>query len=249
LLAIADSQGYITATYAGSGYDQAAWQGAGLTSRAQTYVQRRWETDAGWGGVQQFRHRAYDPATGSWIQEDPLGVAGGVNVYRFNNGNPVTFSDPMGMCTPFPECLFDAVAAWAARQGGVVGEAALNIAAGANAVSEAVGVNQLGAAVQSGDALSIGLAAAAFVPVGRGANAVGRALVRDAIDNPSSWRVVGAFTEPATNRMARGGTSIQVVLENSSGQRITQHTVINQRGVPIDGPHYRPMYKARAGDN
>ncbi|HRP09218.1 MAG TPA: hypothetical protein PLL69_12100, partial [Gemmatimonadales bacterium] len=71
LLAIADSQGYITPTYAGSGYDQAAWLGAGLTSRAQTYQPRRWETGTDWGGVQQFRHRAYDPGTGTWIQEDP----------------------------------------------------------------------------------------------------------------------------------------------------------------------------------
>jgi hypothetical protein len=47
--------------------------------------------------VQQFRHRAYDPGTGTWIQEDPLGVAGGVNVYQYNNGNPVSFSDAFGL--------------------------------------------------------------------------------------------------------------------------------------------------------
>ena len=46
--------------------------------------------------MQQFRHRAYDPGTSTWIQEDPLGVAGGVNVYQYNNGNPVSYSDPMG---------------------------------------------------------------------------------------------------------------------------------------------------------
>jgi RHS repeat-associated protein len=103
LLAIADSSGFITAEYAGSGYDQAAWLGAGLTSRAQTYQSRRWETSSDWGGVQQFRHRAYDPGTGTWIQEDPIGVAGGVNVYQYNNGNPVTFSDPMGMCPDDPD--------------------------------------------------------------------------------------------------------------------------------------------------
>ena len=48
LLAIADSSGFITSGYAGSGYDQAAWLGAGLTSRAQTYQSRRWETSDDW---------------------------------------------------------------------------------------------------------------------------------------------------------------------------------------------------------
>ena len=30
-----------------------------------------------------------------------MGVAGGVNLYRFNNGNPVSFGDPLGLC---PNC-------------------------------------------------------------------------------------------------------------------------------------------------
>jgi hypothetical protein len=40
-----------------------------------------------------------------------MGVAGGVNVYRFNNGNPVSFGDPLGlMCEPWPECGSGALA-------------------------------------------------------------------------------------------------------------------------------------------
>ncbi|MDX2208289.1 MAG: RHS repeat-associated core domain-containing protein [Gemmatimonadales bacterium] len=100
LLAIADSSGFITEAYAGSGHDQSSWQGAGLTTQAQTFDPRKWQTNDQWGGIQQFRNRAYDPATGTWIQEDPMGVAGGVNVYRFNNGNPVSFGDPLGLCPP-----------------------------------------------------------------------------------------------------------------------------------------------------
>lgn len=96
LISIADSSGYITAPYAGSGYDQAAWMGSGLTSRSQTYDPRRWQTDADWGGIQQFRNRAYDPSTGTWIQEDPIGVAGGVNLYQYSNANPASFGDPFG---------------------------------------------------------------------------------------------------------------------------------------------------------
>lgn len=97
LVAIADSAGEITAPYAGSGYDQSSWQGAGLTSRAQTFDPRKWETNSEWGGIQQFRHRAYDPSTGSWIQEDPIGVGGGINLYRYSGGNPVSYSDPFGL--------------------------------------------------------------------------------------------------------------------------------------------------------
>ncbi|MEO5800005.1 MAG: RHS repeat-associated core domain-containing protein [Gemmatimonadales bacterium] len=97
LIAIADTLGDIDAAYAGSGYDQSTWKGAGLTSRAQTFSPKKWQTGSDWGGVQQFRNRAYDPATGRWLQEDPIGVSGGVNLYQYNGGNPASFSDPFGM--------------------------------------------------------------------------------------------------------------------------------------------------------
>jgi len=36
----------------------------------------------------------------SLTQEDPIGLAGGLNVYGFAGGDPVTFSDPFGLiCT------------------------------------------------------------------------------------------------------------------------------------------------------
>jgi hypothetical protein len=34
---------------------------------------------------------------GPFTQEDPLGLAGGLNVYGFANGDPVTYSDPFGL--------------------------------------------------------------------------------------------------------------------------------------------------------
>jgi RHS repeat-associated protein len=45
-----------------------------------------------------MRNRYYDPATGKFTQEDPLGLAGGLNLYGFANGDPVNFSDPFGLC-------------------------------------------------------------------------------------------------------------------------------------------------------
>jgi RHS repeat-associated protein len=56
-------------------------------------------------GLLYRRNRYYDPATGRFTQEDPIGLAGGVNVYGFANGDPVTYSDPYGLCPPLPRCL------------------------------------------------------------------------------------------------------------------------------------------------
>lgn len=44
------------------------------------------------------RNRVYDPLTRQFTQEDPIGLAGGVNVYGFAAGDPVNFSDPFGLC-------------------------------------------------------------------------------------------------------------------------------------------------------
>jgi uncharacterized protein RhaS with RHS repeats len=41
---------------------------------------------------------------GSFTQEDPIGIAGGLNLYGYANGDPVNFSDPFGL---FPDLLLD----------------------------------------------------------------------------------------------------------------------------------------------
>ena len=35
-------------------------------------------------------------------QEDPIGVAGGLNLYGYAGGDPVNFSDPLGLCPGIP---------------------------------------------------------------------------------------------------------------------------------------------------
>jgi RHS repeat-associated protein len=49
-------------------------------------------------GLMYMRNRYYDPSTGRFTQEDPLGLAGGMNLYGFAGGDPVNFSDPFGLC-------------------------------------------------------------------------------------------------------------------------------------------------------
>jgi RHS repeat-associated protein len=48
-------------------------------------------------GLLYRRNRYYDPGTGRFTQEDPIGLAGGLNLYGFANGDPVTYSDPYGL--------------------------------------------------------------------------------------------------------------------------------------------------------
>ena len=49
-------------------------------------------------GMKYQRNRYYNPQTGRFTQEDPIGLAGGVNSYGFAGGDPVNFADPFGLC-------------------------------------------------------------------------------------------------------------------------------------------------------
>ena len=49
-------------------------------------------------GQLYMRNRYYDPQTGQFTQQDPIGVSGGLNTYGFANGDPVSYADPYGLC-------------------------------------------------------------------------------------------------------------------------------------------------------
>jgi len=51
------------------------------------------------GGFVYLRNRWYDPQTGRFLTQDPIGLAGGVNLYAYAGSNPVAFDDPFGLCT------------------------------------------------------------------------------------------------------------------------------------------------------
>jgi RHS repeat-associated protein len=51
----------------------------------------------GQAGLHYNYFRDYDPATGRYVQSDPIGLNGGINSYAYGGGSPVTFIDPLGL--------------------------------------------------------------------------------------------------------------------------------------------------------
>lgn len=52
-------------------------------------------------GLHYNLFRDYDPDTGRYTQEDPIGLEGGLNVYLYVGGNPLQHTDPSGLI-PLP---------------------------------------------------------------------------------------------------------------------------------------------------
>lgn len=72
----------------------------GSTPNAAQWVGNVIQNGAGSTGLLFRRNRSFDPSTGQFTQQDPIGIAGGANVYGFANGDPINFSDPFGLCPP-----------------------------------------------------------------------------------------------------------------------------------------------------
>ncbi|WP_247688850.1 RHS repeat-associated core domain-containing protein [Ralstonia pseudosolanacearum] len=64
-----------------------------------------YRADFGYAGMQYHAasgmyltlFRAYDPGTGRWVSRDPIGERGGINLYAYVDGNPLSNIDPRGL--------------------------------------------------------------------------------------------------------------------------------------------------------
>ena len=91
-VALTDSTGTNIDQYSYSPYGMLA--ASGSNSNPYTYTGR--ESDG--LGLYYYRARFYNPATGRFLNEDPLGFAGsGTNLYAYAAGNPINFNDPFGL--------------------------------------------------------------------------------------------------------------------------------------------------------
>jgi RHS repeat-associated protein len=58
------------------------------------FTGREWDPET---GLYYYRARYYDPSIGRFLSEDPIGLEGGVNYFRYVGNNPVTATDPDGL--------------------------------------------------------------------------------------------------------------------------------------------------------
>jgi len=77
-------------------------------------------------GLHYNRFRYYDPMAGRYINQDPIGLRGGLNQYAYANGRPLMSTDPLGLDAGEEAC----VSAWTAG-GAAVGGVGGNYAGGA----------------------------------------------------------------------------------------------------------------------
>lgn len=51
------------------------------------------------GAIYMTRHRLYSASFRRFLASDPMGLAGGVNLYAYGNVNPMNYIDPLGLCS------------------------------------------------------------------------------------------------------------------------------------------------------
>ncbi|WP_326766066.1 polymorphic toxin-type HINT domain-containing protein [Streptomyces sp. NBC_01591] len=91
VIGLANSDGTIATRYTYDPNGQATTTGT-ASSNPYTFTGR--ENDG--TGLLYYRDRYYDPETGRFISQDPIGHAGGANLYQYALSSPTTYTDPTG---------------------------------------------------------------------------------------------------------------------------------------------------------
>ncbi|MEE1797665.1 polymorphic toxin-type HINT domain-containing protein [Streptomyces sp. JV176] len=91
VVGLADPDGTVATRYTYDPNGQPTSSGAESTN-PYTFTGR--ENDG--TGLLHYRNRYYDPETGRFISQDPIGYAGGTNLYEYALSSPTTYTDPSG---------------------------------------------------------------------------------------------------------------------------------------------------------
>ena len=98
VIAVADNGGNVIST---NSYDEYGVPGSGNVGRFG-YTGQVALSEI---GVDYYKARMYLPGLGRFLQTDPIGYAGGSDIYEYAGSNPVNFTDPMGLCARDSICI------------------------------------------------------------------------------------------------------------------------------------------------
>ncbi|HZM98110.1 MAG TPA: RHS repeat-associated core domain-containing protein, partial [Pyrinomonadaceae bacterium] len=90
-LALTDASGAVQTQYTYDAFGNTANSGSASSNSSQ-YTGR--ENDG--TGLYYYRSRYYSPALQRFISQDPIGLAGGMNLYAYVGNSPVNLTDPFG---------------------------------------------------------------------------------------------------------------------------------------------------------
>ncbi len=100
VMGIVDDQGNIVETYSYSPYGEPSLFDSGgggisgsLAGNRFMYTGREYDLET---GIYCYRFRYYDPESHRFLSIDPIGIAGGLNVYGYVAANPQMLTDPFG---------------------------------------------------------------------------------------------------------------------------------------------------------
>ncbi|MFZ1082846.1 MAG: RHS repeat-associated core domain-containing protein [Candidatus Kryptoniota bacterium] len=180
----------------------------------------------------RFGARDYDAETGRWTSKDPIRFgAGQSNIFIYTDGDPVNSIDPSG--------LGGKGAALGAAIGSTIGfivggGVSLVLDYGTGGLNAPATPEEVAAATMGGTAIG-GFIGALFDLHSEAVNGAGEPCPESELTPTGQTQ-----SEPSTKKGNKGGTSIQEGYVDEEGRAVTKHTVVDENGKIIHGPHYRP---------
>lgn len=90
---LTDSTGTTAKSYSYDAYGTIVEQ-TGTVEQPYTYTGREFDSES---GLLYYRARYYDPASGRFLQKDPMRFVNGINLYAYTMNNPANFADALGL--------------------------------------------------------------------------------------------------------------------------------------------------------